>query len=580
MQFDFQLGAWRVQPQLNSVVSDQQTIRLEPKMMEVLVCLAQSSGEVVSKERLVREVWPNTFVTDDVLIRCVSALRRAFGDDAGKPAVIETIPKKGYRLLLPVVPVARPHRPQVGLLSEFADSIAVLPFENAGSDPDMEYLSDGIAETIINHLSRLQNLRVVPRTTTFPYKRKSLNPAEVGNELGVRLVLTGHVRQQRERLVVGAELIDTVRHSQMWGETYDRKMDDIFSIQNQIAAEIPNYLRLRLTDVEKRQLVRRSTESREAYHLYLKAMHFAFKYTPEGFRKGLDYCRQALEADPVYADAYAALGYLYSLVGAFDVLPPLEAFPRARAAARKALEIDDGLSDAHAVLGFVQMVHDWDWQSAEAEFCRAIELGPHMPGGHYAYSHWWLAQGQPMQAVAEAKLALELDPLSLPKNYHLGAVYFFGREYDAAIEQLRRTSELDASFPIAHNLLAIIYAVKKMPREALAEAERARALSDGLYIRVTLARINAMMGKQAEAREVLSDVEHVEQVANPPYSRALWCAMIHALLGGRDQAFEWLNRACEAREPALIYLRLFPDFESLHEDPRFADLLRRIGLPS
>jgi TolB-like protein len=581
MHPEFQLGAWRVQPQLNSVACDQRTIRLEPKMMGVLVCLAQRSGDVVSKEQLVQEVWRNTFVTDDVLIRCVSELRKAFGDNAGRPSVIETIPKRGYRLLLPVVLVDHSDRLGNALQSEFVDSIAILPFESTGHDPDMEYLSEGIAETIINNLSRLRQLRVVPRTTAFRYKGTLLDPAQIGRELGVRIILTGHVAQRSDRLIVGVELIDTVRHSQLWGRTYDRKKEDIFSIQGEISAEIPNYLRLPLTDAEKRRLTKRSTESREAYHLYLRAIFFANKYTPEGFRKGLDYCRQAIEADPVYADAYAALSYLYSLMGAFDVVPALEVFPRARAAALKALEIDDGLSDAHAVLGFVHMVHDWDWQSAKAEFCQAIELGPHMPGGHYAYSHWWLAKGMHMEAMEEAKRALELDPLSLPKNYHLGAVYFFAHAYDAAIEQLRRTSELDPSFVIAHNLLAVTYAVKGMPREALAEGERVLTLSDGLYSRITLARISAMIGKQAEAREILKEVERVEQVVKSPYfSRALWCAMLHALLGGRDHAFEWLNRAYEAREPAFIYLRHFPDFESLHEDPRFADQLRRIGLSS
>jgi len=580
MQSDFQLGAWRVQPQLNSLACDQRTVRLEPKMMGVLVCLAQRSGDVVSKEQIVQEVWRDTFVTDDVLVRCVSGLRKVFGDDAVKPAVIETIPKRGYRLLLPVVPIASSPRLHGVSPSEFADSIAVLPFENAGPDPEMEYLSDGIAETIINCLSRLQNLRVVPRTTTFQCKRKSLNPAEVGHELGVRLVLTGHVRQQRERVVVGTELIDAPRHSQLWGQTYDRKVDDIFWIQNQIATEVPNYLRMRLTDVEKRQLARRPTESREAYHLYLKALFFANKYSPEGFAKGLDYCRQAIEADPLFADAYAALSYLYGLLGAFDVMPAREVFPRARAAAVRALEIDDGSSDSHAGLGFVLMLHDWDWQSAEAEFLRAIELGPHMPRAHYAYSIWLLAQDRPEEAVAEAKRALELDPLSLPKNCHLGVVHFLGREYDAAIDQLRRTTELDASFGMAHHILALVHAVKGMRADALAEAMRAHPLSDEIYSRVTFARINALTGQPDEAREVLTRLEHVEKATKPASCRAAWCAMIHALLGEPDQAFEWLDRAYEEREAALIYLRYFPDFESLHKDARFADLLRRIGLPS
>jgi len=578
MLSDFELGAWRVRPQLNSISWDAHTIRVEPKMMQVLVFLAQHPGEVVSKERLVQEVWRDTFVTDDVLVRCVSELRKAFGDKPGQSAVIETIPKKGYRLLLPVAMVSRRDRPPDWLRPGKGDSIAVLPFENAGPDPEMEYLSEGVAETIINSLSRLQNLRVVPRTTTFQYKRKLQDPVQVGREIGARLVLTGHVGRRGDRLMMGAELIDTTQESQLWGQTYDRKMDEIFAIQEEIAGKISNYLQLRLTDIEKEQVTRRFTESREAYCLYLKAMYFAHKWTPEGFRKGLDYCRQAIDADPVYANAYAALSYLYSLMGAFDVVPALESFPRAKAAALKALEIDDGLSYAHAVLGFVKLAHDWDFQSANAECCRAIELGPHMPGGHYAYSDLLLATSQNKQAIEEAKYALKLDPLSLPDNYHLGAVYYFTHEYDAAVAQLQKTSELDPSFVFAHSLLAIVYAIKGMSQEAKAEAQRARLLSDGPYTRITLGRVSAIMGNQAEAREILTEIE---QVSKPPYfSRAFWCAMIHALLGEPDQAFEWLDKACGAREPALIYLRQAPSFESLHGDPRFHDLLRRIGIPS
>jgi TolB-like protein/Tfp pilus assembly protein PilF len=575
MQSDFQLGAWRVQPQLNRLACDVRTVRLEPKMMGVLLCLAQRSGDVVSKDQIVQEVWQGTFVTDDVLIRCISELRKAFGDNAGRHAVIETIPKKGYRLLLPVTVVSYSDQ-SPGSSSGPVDSIAVLPFENSASDPEMEYLSEGLAETIINRLSRLQNLRVVPRTTTFQYKRKPLNPIQVGHELRARLVLTGHIARRGDRLTVGAELIETGRESQLWGQTYDRNIEEILAIEDAIAGEIPDYLHLALTDVERRQVAKRTTESRDAYHLYLKAVYFAHKYTPEGFGKGLDYCRKAIEADPIYADAYAALSYLYSLLGTFDVVPALEAFPRARAAALKALEIDDSLSDAHTVLGFVKLAHDWNLPDAEAELRRAVELGPNMPGGHYAYSHWWLAKGLPQKAMDEAQRAIDLDPLSLPKNYHLGAVYYFAHDYDAAIAQLHKTSELDPSFVIAHNLLAITYAFKGFSREALAEAEKAHSLSPGLYARHTLGRVYAILGDHSKARDILREAE---KMSTPPnYSRAAWCAMIHALLAEPDQALAWLEKACIAREPALIYLKHFSDFDSLHDDPRFHDLLHRIGL--
>jgi serine/threonine protein kinase/tetratricopeptide (TPR) repeat protein len=459
---------------------------------------------------------------------------------------------------------------------KFFECLAVLPLANATGDPETEYLGDGISESIINLLSQLPKLRVVPRTSAFRYKGREMDLKIVGRDLNVSSVLTGTVIQRGDRLIVQTELVDVVNDAQLWGGRYNRKLEDIFEVQEELARKISEALRLRLTPEEQKRLTKRPTQNCEAYHLFLKSTYYANKWTTEGFQKGFEYCRLAIETDPVYAEAYAALGYLYSLMGAFDVMPAVEAFPRARAAALKALEIDDDLSDAHAVLGFVKLAYDWDWKNSEVELCRAIELGPLLSGGHYAYSHWWLAQGLHKEALEEAKCALNLDPLSLPNNYHLGAVYFFGHEYGAAVEQLKKTSELDPSFGIAHNLLAVAYAVKRMPREALAEVESARAFSDQLYTRITLARISAMLGNPAEARVILSEVE---QVSKPPYfPRALWFAMIHALLGGRDQAFEWLDRACEAREPALIYLTQFPDFESMHRDRRFGDLLRRIGL--
>ncbi len=461
--------------------------------------------------------------------------------------------------------------------SGLVDSVAVLPFENAGGDPDMEYLSDGIAETIINSLSQLGRLRVVPRTTVFGYKGKKIDPARAGHELRVRLVLTGQVKQRGDNLTISAEVVDTIHESQLWGGRYVCKLEEVLAIQEEIGKEISRKLQLRLTDEERARLSRRPTESREAYHLHLKAMYWAHKWTPEGLRKGIEYSRQAIETDPVYAEAYVGLAYLFSAIGFFGSLPPMEAFPKAKAAAVRALEIDPSLANAHAVLAFVRLAYDWDWPGAEAECRRALELAPHLPGGHYAYSHWCVTQGRCEEATTEARRALDLDPLSLPYNFNLGAIYYYTRRYDAAIEQLQKTSELDPSFVAAHRVLAVLYARKGMSEEAMAEAEKALASSGAnLSGKIALGMVSAVTGKQSEARRIL---EELEQESGPPYfSRAVPCALIHTLLGERDQAFEWLDKACHERSPSLPYLRQTPDFDGLHGDPRFGNLLRRIGL--
>jgi len=456
------------------------------------------------------------------------------------------------------------------------DSLVVLPLVNIARDPEAEYLSDGISESIINLLSQLPNLRVIPRSTAFRYKGREMDLKIIGRDLNVRSVLTGMVIQRGNRLIVQTELVDVAKDAQLWGGQYNRKIEDIFEVQEELARQISETLRLRLTPEEDKRLAKRPTQNREAYHLFLKSTFYTNKWTPAGFQKGFEYCRLAIESDPLYAEAYAALAYLFSLMGAFDVLPAMEAFPKARAAALRALEIDDELSNAHAVLGFVKLAYDWDWKESEVEICRAIELGPHLPDGHYVYSHWWIAQGRYREAVQEAKCALSLDPLSLPINYHLASVCFFGHEYDAALEQLTKTSELDPSFAMAHILLAIVYAGKRMTREAFEEVEKARAFSNQHIIRILLARIKAMLGDRDEARKLLSAMVRLSTA--PHFSRALWIAMIQALLGDRDLAFAWLDKACEAREPALIYLKQFPEFESLHDDPRFSDFLRRLGL--
>ena len=547
--------------------------------MGVLVYLAQCSGEVVPKERLVQEVWHGTFVTDDVLIRCVSELRKAFGDNAGRPTIIETIPKRGYRLLVPVTPVLCPDRPPDHSGPELADSIAVLPFENTGHYPDLEYLSDGITETIINHLAQLEKLRVVPRTTVFRHKGMASDPIKTGRELGTRIVLTGHVAQCGDKLTIGVELIDVAQGSLIWGGKYDHRPEDVLAAQHEIVGEISNRLRLQLSEKERGKLSKRATESREAYHLFLKAVHFANKWTPEGFRKGFEYTRQAIDADPTYAEAYTSLAYLYLLVAFLGDAPPRETFPKAKAAALKALEIDDSVADAHAALAFVQLVYDWDWQGSQAEVRRAIKLGPNLESGHYVYSHWYLAKQQSREAITEAKVALSVDPLSAKLSFHLGTVHYFARKYDEAIEEFRKTMELDPLFAATHQILACAYAQKGLGHYAMAESEQGLALSGGsLRSRGLWAAAQALIGRQLEARNVLDELK---QESGPPhFHHAFGCAALYALLGERDGAFEWLDKAWQARAGNLVYLASDPHFESLHGDPRFGDLLCRIGLSS
>lgn len=395
MDRDFRVGAWLVQPSLDAVTRDGVTIHVEPKVMGVLVCLAQHSGEAVPKEKLLQTVWADTFVTDDVLTRSVSELRKVFEDDAREPKVIQTIPKRGYRLLAPVTFVNGTTTPCIQEAVRPADrsrrdaktinSLAVLPFTNATGDPGTDYLSEGITEAIINHLSQLAQLRVVPRNTAFRYRTRWADTASLRRELGVDAVVTGRVVQRGESLVVSSELVDLDSEAQLWGQRYNRQLSEIFSVQEEIAAQVAEALRLKLTGEEKQRLSRQHTQNREAYLLYLKGRYHWARRTGESLKRALPYFQQAIQEDPGYALAYAGLAEGYILLTWFNTLTPKEGIERAKAAALKAVEIDPELAHGYAVLGFVS-ASDGDWKNAESAFRQAIHLDP---GNSLA--HGWYA---------------------------------------------------------------------------------------------------------------------------------------------------------------------------------------------
>ncbi len=456
-------------------------------------------------------------------------------------------------------------------------SIAVLPFTNLSADKEQDYFCDGMAEEIINALTHVEGLRVVARTSAFVFKDRREDIREIGKKLNVEALLEGSVRKAGNRLRITAQLINVADGYHLWSEKYDQDMEDIFAIQDEISLAIVNKLKLKLLGGEKAKLVKRHTEDLDAYNLYLKGRYFWNKRTEEGFQKSLECFWQAIEKDPTYALAYAGIADCYDLLGWYGYLPPKEAFPRAKAAAEKALEMDNALAEAHTSLAGASEFYDWDWLAAEREYKRAIELNPSHATAHHWYAEFLSHMGRHEESTAEAKRALEIDPLSLIINALVGWLFYEARQYDRAIEQLQKTLEMEPSFIVAHFFLAFPYVQKAMYNEAIAEVQKAMDLS-GRGIPLFLAQLGAIYsysGKRDEANKVLDELHELSKQRNvSPF----YVALIHVGLGQKNQAFEWLEKAYEDRDHWLESLKVDPMLDSVRSDPRFTELLKKMGL--
>jgi TolB-like protein/Tfp pilus assembly protein PilF len=468
-------------------------------------------------------------------------------------------------------PVARKSR-----TSRAIDSLAVLPLLNASADTGMEYLSDGITESIINALSQLPKLRVVARSTVFRYKGREVDAKEVGRELNVRAVLTGRVRHLGDVLMIGTELIDVETDAHLWGEHYNRRMSDIFEVQEEIAREISDKLRVRLTGKERKRLAKRHTENAEAYKLYLKGRFHWNKRTRENLKKGIEYFQQAIERDSNYALAFTGLADCYNSLSRFGWLSPDEAMPKAKQAAERALELDPHLAEAHNSRAFVAENYEWLWEVAEDEYKKAIELNPNYATAHQWYGEYLATIGRFEEGLEQLKQAEHLDPLSLIINSDLGLPYFFARQYDRAIEQWKKTVELDPNFWLAHYALALVYEQKGMYDEAIAESKRALNLFvDSPWVLAGLGHIYAVSGRREEAHQVLDELkERAKESYVSPFDLAIICAG----LDEREEAFSWLERAYEERNQWLTWLKVEPRLDCLSDDERFTDLVQRVGL--
>ncbi len=602
-----------------------EVVPLPPKTFELLVTLVRRAPGVVTRHELLDTVWPNEIVNDEALTQRLMLLRRELGDDPKHPTYIASVPRWGYRIVAPVrrrepdadrtttprppepePPPSAPARPVArrsysprSLIWLFAllgaaalavasyllrgratttDSIAIMPFAVGGGDPATEMIADGVRETLTSALARVPRLRVIAASSMSRFKAAPADPQKVGRELGVRTVVTGRLVQQGDTLSVSAELVAVADGTQLWGGSFIRPLSDIFVVQEDLAAEIVQRLRPRLSATDRGVLRTRYTDDVAAYQLYLKGRYHWNKRTVQGFDDAIACFKQAIAADPTYALAYAGLADCYALLGAaeYGALPPREALPKARAAAARALEIDPGLAEAHASLGLVQWTFDWDRDAAERSLRRAIQLAP-----GYASSHQWYAEmlaeaGRQREAEGEIRRALDLDPLSLVINADLGLFAYYARDYDQAIEYYKATLAMEPYFVPARLGMALAYTQEALFTEALAELAEAGKVAPGEPgVLVATGYVLGRAGRPAQAHAIADELQRLSAQRFVP---AYYVGGVFVGLGDASAAFIWLAKACEQRCSLLGALEVDPAFDPLRNDPRFAELLRCAGL--
>jgi TolB-like protein/DNA-binding winged helix-turn-helix (wHTH) protein/Flp pilus assembly protein TadD len=612
-------------------------IRVQQQPMKLLETLLERPGEVVTREELRGRIWANESFGDfDQAVNiAIAKLRGALGDSAENPQYIETLPKRGYRFIAEVTVVDTdvptksqestagdrrgtepghqlqdaeltvtsklrlwPTRRVIVVLTLVLSllilavwlfhsrghpptgirSLAVLPLDNLSGDPTQDYFADGMTDELITDLAQIRALRVISRTSVMGYKGVRKPLPEIARELNVDAVVEGTVLRSGDQVRITAQLIQAPADKHLWAESYEGNLRDTLALQKEVARNIAEQIRIEVTPREQAALKSGKAIDPEAYEAYLKGRYFWNKRTADGLKKAVDYFNQAIAKDPNYAAAYSGLADTYALLGdwQYAVMTPKEAMPRANAAAKKALELDDSLGEAHASLAFCLDSFDWDFEAADREFRRAIELNPGYATAHHWYS-WHLALlGRNSEAIAEMTKAENLDPLSLIINHDLAELFLIAHFSDESTEQSRKTIEMDPGFALAHNQLALAYLERHMIVEAIAELEKAIQLSGGSPTCIAnLARAYAASGRRAEAVGLLNDLK---KRSAPGNAYASEIAMIYAALGDKDQAMGWLEKAYEQRFNPSVLLR--PGFDPLCSDPRFQDLVHRIGLPS
>jgi TolB-like protein/Tfp pilus assembly protein PilF len=542
-------------------------VPLPPKVAETLLVLVENSGRVVEKNELLKRVWQDAFIEEGSLTRSISLLRKALGSKGDEEEYVATVSKRGYRF----VPAVEAET--IGPTQQTAGKImlAVLPFHNLSGDPAQEYFSEGFTEEMITQLGRLNpdRLGVIARTSALMYKAAGKSVKQIGSELGVSYILEGSVRRAAGRVRITVQLIKVSDQTHLWAENYDRDFGDILQLQNNVAQVVARQIEIKLTP---RSVPRSASVDPETYQLCLKGRYFWYKRTEEALKKGIEYFNQALARDATYAPAYDGISDSYVLLACRGVMSAEDAFGKAKAAAKKALEIDDMFADAHASLAHIRL-HEWDWEGLDEEFRRAIALNPARAIAYPWYSEYLMVTGRPEEAIALARQAQRLDPLSPVINSFVSSCYYFARHYESAKQELLNSVEIEPAHFLPHLRLGQIYIVMGSHEEAVAEMTQAVALSGrSMETLAGLGQAYAAAGKKTNMNEVLRELEAQSRARYvSPYNMA----KIHACFPDLRQTLTWLERAYEERNPDLIEIGVEPVFDKIRSGPEFERLCKR-----
>jgi TolB-like protein/DNA-binding winged helix-turn-helix (wHTH) protein/Flp pilus assembly protein TadD len=616
----YEFGAFRLDPAERLLLRDNQPVPLAPKAFETLVLLVENSGHLLTKDELMKRLWPETFVEEVNLAQNISAIRRALDDKNGGPRYIETVAKGGYRfigeprrvaagvpatdraaeaeLAVSAAPWWRSRRSMLALplaaliiallglnldrlrgrmlaINPHIQSLAVLPLENLSRDPEQEYFSDGLTDELITKLAQIGSLRVISRTSVMGYKKASKKAPEIGQELHVDALIEGTIERVQNRVRIRVQLISTSTDRHLWAESYDRELKDILELERDVAQEIARQIG-HLTSGQRLDLTQQRPVSAGAYENYLKGRYRWNQRTEAGFRAGIMHFQKAIELDPGYAQPYVGLADSYVLLGYYSVLPPYEAYPRAKAAAKKALELDPMLGEAHTSLAGALQDFDWTWTEVEREHRRALELSPGYATAHQWYGNYLNMMGRFDEAQAQIRKARDLDPLSLVINCNVAWAYHLARKDDLALEELLKIREVDPNFYWAHLALGRVYVQKKMYAEAVSAFERAAELSrDNSMVLSELGHAYAVAGRQHDVDRILS---RLAELSEQRYVAAYDRALVYVGLGQKETAMAWLERAYRERNRSLQFSRVEPRLDPMRSHPPFQNLLKRLNL--